>query len=284
MSASILVVDDDPILASVITTALSDYDVTVATSGEQALELFSQRAFDLVLCDLVLPGIGGLEVIRKIRASKKAVRVMVVSAHGTTEHLLETLRENVVDFLVKPFSVEELGVTVQNLLENERAIQVISAQPKWVEIRVPASFQVAASLETFFNNLQGGMDEITRRSVVIAFRELLNNAIEHGCHGDVKRMINISYTRFDRAIIYRIEDPGSGFDFASLPHAAISYPEDPTGHLETRQQQGLRAGGYGLLWIQRLADEVVFNERRNKVVFIKYLDPENPAAEKTDKA
>lgn len=273
MAANILVIDDDPVFGRLITEALPDYAVQIATTGEEGLKCFQEKPFDLVLCDLVLPGIQGLEVIRQIRARQPSARLMVISAHGKTENLLATLRENVADFLVKPFTLEELRSSVANLLAYEQAIEVLSATPKWVELRVPASFQVAASLDTFFNNLHAGMDETTQRSVAIAFRELLNNAIEHGCSGDSRGMIGISYIRLERAIFYRIQDSGTGFDFSQLPHAAISYPDDPLQHMEVRQQQGMRAGGFGLLWIKNLADEVVFNEKRNKVMFIKYLDP-----------
>ena len=273
MAARILILDDDPVLNQIMADSLSDYAVTPAFTAEDGLALYRENPFDLVLCDLVLPGMSGLQFIEQLRVEYPHSRIIVVSAHGSGENLLASLRHSVVDFLVKPFDPEDLRGAVANLLSAELSIEVISATPTWVELHVPASFQAAASMETFFNNLQVGIDETTQRSISIAFRELLNNAIEHGAKGDRRRRIGISYVRFDRAIMYRITDPGSGFDFGDLPHAAISYPDDPLKHLEVREAMGLRAGGYGLLWIQNLADQVVFNERRNKVIFIKYLDP-----------
>jgi DNA-binding response OmpR family regulator len=273
MPARILIIDDDPVLSQVMAETLSDYNITQTATAEEGLALYRDNPFDLVLCDLVLPGMGGLEFIEKLRAEYPHARIIIASAHGSGENLLASLRRSVVDFLVKPFNTDDLRVAVSNLLAAELNIEVVSATPTWVELQVPASFQAAASLEAFFTNLQVGIDENTQRSISIAFRELLNNAIEHGAKGDSRRRVGISYVRFDRAIMYRITDPGSGFDFGDLPHAAVSYPGDPLKHLEVRQQQGLRAGGYGLLWIQNLADQVVFSERRNKVIFIKYLDP-----------
>jgi DNA-binding response OmpR family regulator len=271
-------VDDDPVMGALITETLKDYAVTVKPDGEAGVEAFRTNHYDLLICDLVLPGMGGLDVIRLARNHNPQARVMVISALGSAEHLLATLRESVVDFLVKPFSVDELRGAVANLLSIEQAIEVVSATPKWVELKVPASFQIAASLEGFFNNLETGMDEMTKRSVIIAFRELLNNAIEHGAKANPRRIIGVSYIRLQRAVIYRIQDPGSGFDPEAIPHAAVSYPDDPMKHLEFRQEKGMRAGGYGLLWTQNLVDEVVFNQKRNKVIFIKYLDsPAKPA-------
>jgi anti-sigma regulatory factor (Ser/Thr protein kinase) len=163
-----------------------------------------------------------------------------------------------------------LQQAVANIL-GAGAIKVLSATPHWIELLIPASFQVAASLVSFFANFQTELDEATRTNLGTVFRELINNAIEHGAHGDASKKIRVSYVRMQRAIIYRIDDPGPGFDPAALPHAAISYPDDPVKHIEIRQQQGLRPGGYGMVWTQSMADEVVYNERRNQVMFIKYL-------------
>ncbi|SRR5579871_2361511 len=273
MPQRILIIDDDAMLSELMAATLAEHDVTRAETAEQGLDCYRKNPFDVVICDLVLPGMKGLEFIEALRAEYPQARIMVVSAHGSGENLLATLRRRVVDFLVKPFDPQELKVAVANLLSAHHSIEVISATSTWVELQVPASFQAAASLETFFNNLNVGLDETTQRSISITFRELLNNAIEHGAKGDARRRVGISCLRFDRAIMYRIADPGAGFDFGDIPHAAVSYPDDPLKHLEVRQEKGMRAGGYGLLWIQNLADQVIFNEKRNKVVFIKYLDP-----------
>ncbi len=274
MSKRILIIDDDPVLSRMMREALAAYDITVAATAEEGLSLYEQRPFDLVICDLVLPGMGGLELIEEIRVKHPHARLIVASAQGSGDNLLASLRQNVVDFLVKPFSTEELAAAVSNLLEAESAIEVVSATASWVALRIPGSFRVGERLEAFFTNLKGGIDEAMQPNISIAFRELMNNAIEHGAHGDSKRYVTISYVRFDRAIMYRIEDPGSGFDFGDIPHAAVSNPGDPMKHVEVRIEKGMRAGGFGLLWIQNLADQVVFNERRNQVIFIKYLDAE----------
>ena len=71
----------------------------------------------------------------------------------------------------------------------------------------------------------------------------------------------------------RIADPGEGFDIEKLCHAAIGNPPDsPLQHAIVREEQGLRPGGLGLMMTQSLVDELIYNEARNEVVFIKYLD------------
>ncbi len=274
MAEKILLIDDDPVLRKIVTAALTDYDVAGAASGEEGLALFQSQPFDLVICDLVLPGIGGLEAMRKFRQDRPEQRIMVVSAFGTKENLLASLREQVIDFIVKPFSAEQLQTAVKDLLARERSIEVISASPKWIELRVPARFQVASSLENLLKNLQVDIDQETRETVSIAFRELINNAIEHGCKGDLDGMLLLSYVRLSKGILYRIQDPGRGFNLGAIPHAAISNPpDDAFQHLKIREQSGMRAGGFGLVLLRFLADELVFSERGNDVIFIKYLAP-----------
>ncbi len=273
MAERILLIDDDPILRKIVVSALAAYDVTAAASGEEGLSLFQSRPFDLVICDLVLPGIGGLEVMRKFRQERPEQRIMVVSAFGTKENLLASLREHVVDFIVKPFSADHLQAAVKDLLACERSIEVISASQKWIELRVPARFQIASSLQNFLKNLQAEIDEDTRENASIAFRELINNAIEHGCKGDQSGMLLLSYVRLSRGILYRIQDPGRGFNLGAIPHAAVSNPPgDAFQHLMVREQMGMRAGGFGLILLNLLADELVYSERGNDVLFIKYTD------------
>ena len=73
--------------------------------------------------------------------------------------------------------------------------------------------------------------------------------------------------------MYRIADPGDGFDIDKLRHAAIANPADsPLEHAINREEQGLRPGGLGLTTTLSLVDELIYNEARNEVVFIKYLD------------
>jgi len=106
-----------------------------------------------------------------------------------------------------------------------------------------------------------------------AFHELLLNAVEWGGKLDASRKVRISYLRAKRMLMYRIADPGPGFKFSELDHAAISHsPDDPTVHDAIRQQKGLRPGGFGLLMTQANVDELLYNEAQNEVVFVKYLD------------
>jgi anti-sigma regulatory factor (Ser/Thr protein kinase) len=78
--------------------------------------------------------------------------------------------------------------------------------------------------------------------------------------------------RTRRAIVYYVKDPGPGFSYDDLPHAAVSNPqEDPLAHAEKRVALGLRPGGFGLLIARRVVDEFLNSEKANEVVLIKHL-------------
>ena len=109
-------------------------------------------------------------------------------------------------------------------------------------------------------------------SVSDAFRELLQNAVEWGGRLDPQRKVRIACVRTNRMLIYRIADPGPGFQLEDLDHAAITHPTIRLEHAKIREEKGLRAGGFGLLLVRAKVDELVYNEKQNEVIFMKYLD------------
>ena len=116
--------------------------------------------------------------------------------------------------------------------------------------------------------------EADRQAVVAAFREILLNAMEHGGRFDSGHYVEISFVRMRRAVVCRVKDPGEGFSLEELRHAAInSPPDDPLSHLAIREAQGLRPGGFGLLLAKKLVDELIYSERGNDVLLVKYVDP-----------
>ena len=152
-------------------------------------------------------------------------------------------------------------------------IEVISARPEWVELVVPCTREAAGRIEAVMAQLDTDLAPDVRESMAYAFRELLLNAIEWGGRLNPSHTVRIAYLRARRMLMYRIADPGSGFDLSKLPHAAVGQPpEDPIAHVQVREEKGLRPGGFGLLTVRASVDELLYNEQRNEVVFVKYLD------------
>jgi anti-sigma regulatory factor (Ser/Thr protein kinase) len=159
------------------------------------------------------------------------------------------------------------------LAPQEINIEVLSARPEWIELRVPCSLAALDPLERLMTQLKTDIPAATRDSVTYAFREMLRNAIEHGGKNDPKQSVEVSYLHSPRIVLYRIKDPGQGFNIEALHHAAILNPEnDPMQHERVREQLGMRPGGFGILIARNMVDEMIYNERHNEVVLIKYLD------------
>jgi len=141
-----------------------------------------------------------------------------------------------------------------------------------VELLVPCTREAAERVHEVVARLGADLADEVIEAVGSAFRELLLNAVEWGGRLDPSRQVRISCVRTNRMLIYRIADPGQGFTFDDLAHAAVSHPDNPTEHLQAREEKRLRAGGFGLLLVRAQVDELVFNEKHNEVMFIKYLD------------
>src|SRR5437870_3562772 len=105
----VLVVDDDPGIRDALSMVLeSDYAVVTAADGRTALEVFRQRSVDAVLLDLRLPDIGGLDVLRQMRAIDPRVDVILVTAVHEIPITVQGIRSGAVDYITKPFETEGL--------------------------------------------------------------------------------------------------------------------------------------------------------------------------------
>ena len=151
-------------------------------------------------------------------------------------------------------------------------ILVVSVLPEWVELRVPCDLAAISPLQELVTQLESGISPEVGEAISYAFRELLCNAVEYGGHLDPAALVEVRLIRLKHAFICRIKDPGDGFDFSSLDHAAINNPNDnPVRHALVREKMGLRGGGFGILLASQLVDDLVYNERHNEVLFVKYL-------------
>jgi CheY-like chemotaxis protein/anti-sigma regulatory factor (Ser/Thr protein kinase) len=273
----ILVVDDDRttrhVLSKVLTSA--GFSVTVAKDGVDALALLGKRRFDLLLLDVWMPRMTGLDLLERLRTRKVRPRVVVMTSDEAPETLLEAVRQQAFTYVHKPIASLELLQTVRDVLKapDPPAIEVISARPEWVELVVPCRREAVERIQTVLAQLDTDLAPDMRESIAYAFRELLMNAIEWGGRLDPARTVRISCLRTRRMLLYRIADPGSGFNLDDLPHAAIGGPpDDPVAHMNVREAKGIRPGGFGLLMVRGSVDELLYNEKRNEVVFVKYLE------------
>jgi DNA-binding NtrC family response regulator len=126
MSDRILIIDDDRSLREILEAVLVDagYETFAAANGTDGLRLASEKTPDLVLLDLRMPDIEGLEVLQKIKAVTPDLVVVMMTAYGSIKTAVEAIRHGAFDFLTKPFDLEELKNTIRNAL----ALQVLTRE------------------------------------------------------------------------------------------------------------------------------------------------------------
>ena len=275
----VLVVDDDRALRHALAALLQDagYETEQAGDGLEALDMLRRQTVDCVLLDIGLPGMSGLDVLARARETASPPRIVMMTADDTPEVLLRSFRGQAHSFVRKPFPPRKIVDVVNDVLRASATaalpIEVVSASPDWLELVAPCSLEIAERVQDFVMQLDAKLPDDVRESVAQAVRELLSNAVEWGGRLDPTRTVRISCLRSKRMLLYRISDPGEGFDIDRLAHAAICNAEDdPLAHDRVRQDLGLRPGGLGLVMTRALVDELIYNEKRNEVVLVKYLD------------
>lgn len=273
---TILVVDDDRATRHLTRAVLAKagYHVRVAPDGARALARLRAARFDLMLLDVWMPRMDGLQLLEQLKSRSRAPRVIVMTSDETPGTLLRAIRDRAYQYVQKPIEPSALLSLVRETLASgpPPPIEVISARSNWVEIVVPCTREAADRLQEVMKHLDTDLSEKVRDDVAFSFRELVLNAIEWGGKLDPKRKVRVAYVRAKRMLLYRIADPGPGFRMEDLAHAAITHPDNPVEHMEIREIKKLRPGGFGLLTVQAKVDELIYNERQNEVVFVKYLD------------
>lgn len=163
-------------------------------------------------------------------------------------------------------------VSAKEAFRGNSEIEVKSALPGWICLRIAPEIELKHSVVQFFRTQLANVSHELCEQISMALDELLGNAIEHGSRVDPKWACELTYIRTSRMILIQIRDAGPGFELSSMSHAAVNNPpEDPLRHLQFRSDMGLRPGGFGILLVKQVADDLIYNEAGNEVVFVKYL-------------
>jgi anti-sigma regulatory factor (Ser/Thr protein kinase) len=265
-------------LADALSTepALAGLDVTRAAGRADALQQLRARDVDVVVTDPSTSVHDDLAFVSEVRDVRRCTRIVVLAPTSSQQDVIAAIRAHVFALVTAPFEAGDLANLIADAASVDdwrHGIEVISGLPHWISLRVSSRRVTAERLVRFMTEYRSDLPDADRQNLMTAFRELLLNAMEHGARFDPDKVIEVSAARTARAIVYYFRDPGPGFSRGALAHAAVGHRDgDPIAHFDQRMAMGLRPGGFGILLARKLVDELVYNERGNEVILVKYTD------------
>lgn len=289
---TVLVVDDAPLdrhLAGAIVQKMDGWQATFAGNGQEALDSLQKHTPDVVLTDMLMPEMDGLELVRAIRIKHPLVPVILMTAHGSEELAIQALRQGAASYVPKKSLARDLAETLDSVLA---ASQSSRREQRILDLLVHQETRFLIDNDvSLVPPLVGHLEQALERLrlcepsglvlIGVALHEALTNAILHGNLGlrselresDEKeyyrlaaerrtqspwseRRVLVSAALTTREAIFVIRDEGEGFSPDLLPD-----PTDPA-NLE-------RVSGRGMLLIQTFMDRVEHNERGNQITMMK---------------
>lgn len=166
----ILIVDDDTGLRQLIVEGLSnsDYDIAEAESGTEAIRKIGEQAYDLVITDMMMPGMSGMELLTRIREVEPETAVLVITAYPATHLAVTAMKKGAVDFLAKPFDIDTLlfkiDVSLQETAISKNGVQARGAEPIQL-VNKKEELSLKSYIYENIENASGGNDQIFQKIV-----------------------------------------------------------------------------------------------------------------------
>ncbi|EMY62579.1 ATP-binding response regulator [Leptospira terpstrae] len=287
----ILFVDDEETIRELFWEYFKDeFNVTLASDGLEALTISNQNTFDLIISDISLPKLNGIQFIQKLRADGNQTPFLVITGDSDIQIAIDVFRMGAVDFFLKPFRMEALRSRIKKfenadvdltLLFNSGEIIQFSADCK-IKLRPQIkklNSYIAFIVKQILNSPLATQEDLI--SIKIVLYELLANAIEHGVAGvsytekqecleaneDYFKLVDsrcaenntsvfVEISMDDVGITIVIRDEGSGFAVSQIPNPVVN----PAANL---------VSGRGIFLAKMNIDSIVFNEKGNEVRFFK---------------
>ncbi len=281
---AVLVASGDPEERDTMRRAIEtlDCDVLPLDSLEHAVTLLQNNTpCDLVVLDVdTLHGDPSL-FDNLLGARTPPTPTIVFGVDRQTKTALHCLNKGAVDFLAKPLDPAELANAAENILYAEADSTAIDFFPDaiaasrhvegWIDINAASELDMFRRLQRFSDALfESRLPRNVCDDLKMAVEEVGRNAVEWGNKFDREKQLRLSYCLFDDRVVIKIEDEGEGFSPETLPDPT----DDPAQILRERVAAGKRPGGYGVYMLGKLVDNVVYSEKGNTVLLIKYLPKE----------
>jgi DNA-binding response OmpR family regulator len=275
-----LIVEDEERCTAVYTEVLSKADFVVSSvkDGENAIKDLQEKSYnyDLCLLDYNLPGMSGEDLLEWIKVHASHIAVVMITGRRDEGTVLRCLEKGALDFIEKPVQLDEMPRKLENAIIRQREatekageIHAEVVTDGWVELTAPSEMEYLARMQRFTDILfNTKLPKEICDDIRLTIEEVGRNAIEWGNKFDREKDFKISYCIFSESIVFKFEDEGEGF----IPQDLRNPTLDPKAHIKKRKEEGKRPGGFGVYLIQKLMDDVVYNDRGNVVVMTKYFN------------
>src|SRR5947208_960811 len=154
-NGTILVIDDEEIMREILETLLSrdGYDVRLASSGTEGLELARSLPFDAAVVDIMMPGLNGIETLDELKRADEDLAVIIITAYASVESAISAMKSGAFDYITKPFKNEEVLVVIRNALERRRLVTEngnlpLETQAKLLRVIQERDFMRLGGMET----------------------------------------------------------------------------------------------------------------------------------------
>lgn len=287
----ILLIDDEQELLQSLSQGLAanSHGVEIATNGKVGWELIEKgEPFDLIIMDINMPTINGLDLLKKIRAGDYVIPVVIMTGHGDLENSVQALRLSAFDFLLKPFKFQQLNTIIDKLETLKHPTEKLKHllpfyEEKW-QLTIPSRLKFVESVIDRIQDVFASIFQIHRinnTQIAMCLGEAITNAAVHGNLEVPSSLKEESWDEFHKMVETRekmpqfgertvtvtchltsesfsveVEDQGAGFDTRSLPD-----PRDP--------ENLLAASGRGLFLIRIYMSQVTWNEKGNRIRMVK---------------
>lgn len=275
MPRTVLIVDDERDTNDILASLVQARDLVPVQvfAGSQVAAAVREHAPSLILLDLMLPDVDGFAVCDELKRNRETnlIPVIMVTALHDANHRAAGVRVGANGYLTKPFTPEQLFDSIDKALawRHEHESRGTHGEINF-DIRSEATYLQQANdmLADLFAHTS--LTDRQIKDLRQAVMEMGGNAIEWGHRKNADLVLQITYRIDPEAITLIIKDQGPGFNPTKIPHAASD--EDPIGHLDVRNELGIREGGFGIMLAKGLVDEFRYNDCGNEVTMIKRFE------------
>ncbi len=305
MGRVLVIGSDNPVTHTIVDLlATAGVPVEFAAGPVVALQCMRTRSFAITITN---PGTSideDLALFNEMRLIRPGIKCIVLAPHSAPQDIIAALRARVFACFTAPFDAQAIADIAREAASGglgDDDIHLISARPGWVTVRANCRLLTAERLMSFARELSSQMQDDMRDAILVSFREIVLNAMEHGAAFNPEQMIEVTAVRTRRSFVFYVRDPGSGFSEVPAGTDRIVDPADGlianlaaddlisdltddlsnstdnlSVHIRRREEKGLPPGGFGLLLARGAVDELLYNEIGNEVLLIKYIDRSPP--------